>query len=123
MVFETNGVWVQAPERFVQDEFNILSKKTLEAMGGTENKALMPGGRATAQVNTFLRNGFPASIFYWQEMIITGIRKRCLTDKNLKFVFVNDAAAPGHGCGKRGMPMWVQICRPPREISMRAVIR
>lgn len=92
MVFETNGVWVQAPERFVQDEFNILSKKTLEAMGGTENKALMPvEGYGTGK---YIFKEWVSGQYillerndnYWN-------KEEMPYYKNLKFVFVNDAAA------------------------------
>ncbi len=92
MVFETNGIWVQAPERLVQDGFAILSKKTLEAMGGAENTDLYPiDGYGTGkyefkewesgQYILLERNDN-----YWNKDDMPYY-------KNLKFVFVNDAAA------------------------------
>ncbi len=92
MVFETNGMWVQAPERFVQDEFNILSKKTLEAMGGAQNTDLKPvEGYGTGKY-TFKEWVSGQYILlerndnYWNKEDMPYY-------KNLKFVFVNDAAA------------------------------
>lgn len=92
MVFETNGVWPQAPERFVQDGFCVLSKKTLEAMGGAENTALEPiDGFGTGKY-TFKEWVSGQYIMlerndnYWNKEDIPYY-------KNLKFVFVNDAAA------------------------------
>lgn len=92
MVFETNGIWVQAPERFVQDGFGVLSKKTLEAMGGAENTALEPiDGYGTGKY-TFKEWVSGQYILlerndnYWNKEDMPYY-------KNLKFVFVNDAAA------------------------------
>lgn len=92
MVFETNGIWVQAPERFVQDGFVILSKKTLEAMGGSENTELYP------------IDGFGTGKYVFKEWVSGQHILLERNDnywnkddmpyyKNLKFVFVNDAAA------------------------------
>lgn len=92
MVFETNDVLVQAPERFVQDEFAILSKKTLEAMGGAENTDLKPTegyGTGKYMFKEWVSGQYillERNDNYWNTEDMPYY-------KNLKFVFVNDAAA------------------------------
>ena len=77
MVFETNGVRPEAPERFVQDGFCVLSKKTLEAMGGAENTALEPIERLWHRQIYIQGMGFRAVsiMLNRKEMIIIGIKK------------------------------------------------
>ena len=92
MVFETNGIWVQAPERFVQDGYCILSKKTLEAMGGSENTELFPVDGFGTGKYTFKEWVSGQYILlerndsYWNQ-------EDAPYYKYMKFVFVNDAAA------------------------------
>ena len=92
MVFETNGIWVQAPERFCQDNYTILSKKTLEAMGGTENTDLYPiegYGTGPYTFKEWVQGQYillERNDNYWNT-------ENAPYYKYMKFVFVNDAAA------------------------------
>lgn len=92
LLFETKNVLVQAPERFVQETYEIFSKKTLESMGGADSTALYP------------TEGYGTGKYIFNEWV-SG--QYILLDKNenywnkddmpyydhIKFVFVNDAAS------------------------------
>ena len=92
MIFETNGIWVQAPERFCQDNFAILSKKTLEAMGGADCTELYPTegyGTGPYTFKEWVQGQYillERNDNYWNT-------ENAPYYKNLRFVFVNDAAA------------------------------
>lgn len=92
LIFEVNGTWVQAPEKWVQDDMVIMSKKTLEAMGGADNTALYP------------KEGYGTGKYIFKEWV-SG--QYILLERNdnywnkedlpyykyMKFIFVNDSAA------------------------------
>ena len=92
MIFETDGIWVQAPERFCQDNYTIMSKKTLEAMGGAENTELYPAegyGTGPYTFKEWVQGQYillERNDNYWNEA-------NAPYYKYMKFVFVNDAAA------------------------------
>ena len=92
MIFETNGIQVQAPERFCQDNYTILSKKTLEAMGGADNTALYPTegyGTGKYTFKEWVQGQYillERNDNYWNKDDMPYY-------KYMKFVFVNDAAA------------------------------
>ena len=95
MVFETNEVIVQAPERWVQDQFAIYSKKSLEAMGGAETTEIYPSaGNEGIGTGKYVFKEWVSGQYillernenYWNQEDMPYY-------KNLKFVFINDSAA------------------------------